>query len=379
MRIPEQHIAALQALGYTEIEARFLYIVATHSGYFVPRQYLGFSGARWGYRTNHFAEKLESRGHVYWREYEGAGGVYHLFSKPFYGQIRKENLRNRRRHSVEFIKTRLLLLDFILANQQYEYLESEQAKVGYFCEQLQVPKTSLPTKVYQGCAPQEPTLRYFVDKYPLFLHSSHASSSPVVTFSYVDPGYAGIAGFANHLNAYAQLFRCLPGFRFVYVANSTAHFKRAEERFSALIKSPLLIDSSTEALRYFRLRKAWEMKRYGLFSNGEIEWLNDATRRYHGQRIESLYSAWLSGQAGDDAIRNEFAQTSPEKQIEFATYLISTGRSWQRSAQHQQKRASAPHFRPKDLSLQACPEANCMERHEIRRAEKARRDAAKFG
>jgi len=33
------------------------------------------------------------------------------------------------------------------------------------------------------------------------LYGADASSSPVVTFSYVDPGYAGIAGFANHFNA----------------------------------------------------------------------------------------------------------------------------------------------------------------------------------
>src|SRR5215469_17030948 len=370
MRIPEQHIAALQALGYTEIEARFLYIVATHSGYFVPRQYLAFSGARWGYRTNHFAEKLESRGHVYWREYEGAGGVYHLFSKPLYAQMGRENLRNRRRHSVEFIKTRLLLLDFILANQQYEYLETEQAKIGHFCEQLRLPKTCLPTKAYTGSSGTEPTLRFFVDKYPLYFDSSDATSSPVVTFSYVDPGYAGIAGFANHLNAYDPLFRCLKGFRFVYIANSPAHFKQAEERFSALTKSPLLADNSPEILRYFRLRKAWEMKRYGLFSNGEIEWLNEATRRFHGDHIESLYSAWFSGRAGDDAIRNAFAQRSPEKQIQFATYLLNTGRTWLLLAQNHQKRASAPHFRSKSLSLQTCTEANCMEPNGIRREEK---------
>jgi hypothetical protein len=32
----------LQALGYTEIEARFLYVVATHSGYFTLHQFLTF-------------------------------------------------------------------------------------------------------------------------------------------------------------------------------------------------------------------------------------------------------------------------------------------------------------------------------------------------
>jgi len=33
----------------------------------------------------------------------------------------------------------------------------------------------------------------------------------VVTFSYVDLGYAGIAGFANHLNACTPLLRSLLG------------------------------------------------------------------------------------------------------------------------------------------------------------------------
>jgi len=44
--IKPSHLQALKALSYTEAEARFLYIVATHSGYFVARQFLGFTGAR---------------------------------------------------------------------------------------------------------------------------------------------------------------------------------------------------------------------------------------------------------------------------------------------------------------------------------------------
>ena len=92
MKIEEQNIAAIQAFGYTESEARFLYIVATHSGYFIPRQFITFTGAKWGKRSTHFAEKIESRGHAAWRKYPGIGGVYHLFAKRLYGEIGKENL-----------------------------------------------------------------------------------------------------------------------------------------------------------------------------------------------------------------------------------------------------------------------------------------------
>jgi hypothetical protein len=140
MKIAEPHIAAIQSFGYTEDEARFLYIVATHSGYFLPRQFITFTGTDWGKRSNKFGHKIESHGYAGWREYQGTGRVYHLFSKTLYGEIGKENLRNRRRHSTEFIRTRLVLLDFIIENQQYDYLETEQHKVQYFCDRLGLPK-----------------------------------------------------------------------------------------------------------------------------------------------------------------------------------------------------------------------------------------------
>ena len=41
MNIRPEHLSAIRNLGYSDTEARFLYLVATHSGYFVtPR---GFS------------------------------------------------------------------------------------------------------------------------------------------------------------------------------------------------------------------------------------------------------------------------------------------------------------------------------------------------
>ena len=131
MNIPENHVALLMELGYTEPEARFLYVVATHSGYFILRQFLNFTGARRGKRSNLFARKVLTNGHASVRDYMGHGSIYHLFSRTLYGQIEKGNLRNRRKHSFEYIRTRLVLLDFILANPEAEYLETEQDKVTF--------------------------------------------------------------------------------------------------------------------------------------------------------------------------------------------------------------------------------------------------------
>jgi hypothetical protein len=323
MKISSENIRAIQSLGYTEDEARFLYIVANHSGYFVPRQFIAFTGASWGKRLQLFTDKLESRGHVTWREYQGMGGVYHLFSKTLYRQIDRENLRNRRRHSTEFIRTRLLLLDFVLANQVYDYLETEDDKVRFFCDELAVSKKALPAKAYEGVSTPEPTLRYFVDKFPLFLAATNGSSSPVVTFSYVDPGQASITGFANHLNAYASLFRRLHSFRFVYIAPFTVHFTRAEQCFSSLVKTPLQAGVSGELERYLRLRAAWDGKQYGTLSSDDIEWLDQANKRFGGPRIEQLYAVWCSSEIPKEEYRALLRESQPVRSAEFSTYLVT--------------------------------------------------------
>jgi hypothetical protein len=322
MKIAANDIAAIRSLGYTEDEARFVYIVATHSGYFLPRQFIAFTGIDWGKRWSKFGQKIESRGHAGWQQYLGAGRVYHLFSKTLYGKIGKENLRNRRRHSTEFIQTRIVLLDFIIENQHYNYFETEQQKVEYFCDQRDVPKKTLPTKAYEGRNGTAPTLRYFVDKYPFFFDSSDVSPSPVVTFSFVDPGLASSKAFATHLSAYDLLFRELPEFRFLYIASSEANFTAAQSCFSKQVLSALSRDLSGEILQYFTLRKAWDQKKYGLFSNDEIEALNDAAKRFQGAKFEKLYGDWLSGQIGADAVRREFGQAEPRQNISFATYLV---------------------------------------------------------
>ena len=110
MTIPRDQIEALKAFGYTTSEARFLYLVATHSGYFLARQFLGFVNAKRGYRIHSLAQKLITQGHATMREYRRNGCIYHLYSRRLYAQLGHENLRNRRRHRLEAIRTRLLAL-----------------------------------------------------------------------------------------------------------------------------------------------------------------------------------------------------------------------------------------------------------------------------
>jgi len=53
---------ALGSFGYTEDEARFLYLVATHSGYFTCQQFVRFIHAKPGKRSLTFATWLSESG-----------------------------------------------------------------------------------------------------------------------------------------------------------------------------------------------------------------------------------------------------------------------------------------------------------------------------
>jgi hypothetical protein len=327
MKMPEDQVDRIAALGYTEPEARFLYIVATHAGYFTLRQFLTFTGARRGKRSTVFAQKLLKHAHATIRDYMGTGLVFHLFSRLIYRPIEKDNLRNRRRHSFEYIRTRLVLLDFLLENPAYEFLETEQDKVRFFCETLGVPKEALPAKVYEGGPESRPTLRYFVDKFPLFLASPISGASPVVTFTYVDSGCASLSNFVAHLVAYQALFRQLKSFRFLYVAARTTQFGCAETRFRNFIKRPLESDVSTEILRYFDVRRKWEGHEYVIPVTEDLEFLAEARRRFHGERFETLYEAWRAGRLAERELRAEFRQLTPDRTVSFDTYLVRNGRS----------------------------------------------------
>jgi hypothetical protein len=327
MKMPQDQIERIAALGYTEPEARFLYLVATYSGYFTMRHFNTFTEVSRGKRSMAFAQKLLKHAHATVRDYMGAGSVFHLFSRLVYGPIDKDNVRNRRRHSFDYIRTRLVQMDFLLENPEHDFLETESDKVNLFCESLAVPKDVLPAKVYEGRPGSHTTVRYFVDKFPLFLAAPLSGASPVVTFGYVDSGTGSLSSFVAHLAAYHGLFRHLQGFRLLYIAPRATEFRRAEDRFRACVKQPLESDVSSEVLRYFEIRRKWEKHEYVVPVAADFEFLNDARIRFHGEPFEGLYRAWVAGRIVETELRLEFSQLAPLRTVFFDTYLVRNGRS----------------------------------------------------
>jgi hypothetical protein len=323
MNLPPAHIERIQDLGYTEPEARFLYIVAVFSGYFTLRQFRVFTGSSYGKRPTSFAQKLITQRHATARTYVRRGAIFHLFSRTVYDRMDKDNLRNRKRHSFDFIRTRLVLLDFILANQDLAYFETEQDKVTFFCSQLGISQDCLPAKVYEGATPGQQTIRHFIDKFPLFVAAPFPGTPPVVTFSYVDSGFERPSSFASHISAYQPLFRQLNSFRFLYIATKEAYFGGAEERFRSLVRRPLESDASNEILRYFQIRKKWDNHEYIIPITTDLEFLRDARERFQGDKIEKLYRSWRSDGLSEPELRAQISPQRPGRAAFFEAYLVN--------------------------------------------------------
>ena len=321
MDFREPSIENLCSLGYTRDEARFLYLVATHSGYFSARQYLTFTGAKSGEKNMAFTQKVLGKGHAAARMLLRNGRVYHLFSHLVYRAIGREHLRNRHEHSVEHMRTKLAILDFILGHLDYMYLETEDDKVAYFCRDLGIARFVLPARHYAGAIAERATARHFVDKFPMFF-SPESSSPPVVTFSFVDPGLLSLASFDNHLFAYSSLFSALPHVQFVYIATRPTHFESARELFELTAPRVSNPDPGAEGLRYFTYRRHWESKECGKLDAEQVEYLKDATERYRDPRIEALYRPWLLGQIPVNAVTEEFRRLAPRRNVSFRTELV---------------------------------------------------------
>ena len=303
MNIRPEHLDALRDLGYTDTEASFLYLVATHSGYFTQRQFLAFAQVQKGGLASRLVAKALERKHI--RAARGAyhTHVYNLYSRRLYGAIDRENLRNRRRHSKDLIQTRLLILDFVLAHPDERYLETEAEKVAYFHDSLGLALSRLPGRIYKGLRSNSNTKRYFIDRFPVLLPGANNKLSlpPVVTFTCCDGAHPSLARYVTHLRSYQEFLRRLPAFNFIYATPNASKFRRASAFFAALFGDEGPIDAR-HLVRYFQLRLLWETNRASMLSRADRDFLRAGDKRYNREPFQSAYRKWASTGLADPDI-----------------------------------------------------------------------------
>jgi len=319
MSLTAQNLETLGSYGYAQEEARFLFLVVAHSGYFRAGQYQAFTRRQRGAAAKFWA-KLETRKHARIERFATYGPVYHVFAQKLYQDLGFEALRSRREHEIEHVERRIGALDFILGHPEFEYLDSESEKQAYFEAVAGVPRHLFPSRTYDGPKFSEPAKRYFVDRFPMFLLREPSGS--VVTFSYVEPAQANRTEFKRHIERYLPLFRELPSFRFLYLARSGSQFDSARELFASLVTIPLGSSQVNDLLRYFAIRRAWDLREYGSVSEADLLFRNQARRQFAAPRFELLYQAWKTGRKSEAGVREDFRTAGRTCQVDFLTEVL---------------------------------------------------------
>jgi hypothetical protein len=90
MNIRPEYLTAIRRLGYTDTEAQFLYLAATHSGYFTQRHYLTFTHQAHGWLVNRLTTRILTRRHARATKHANNTHVYNLYSRRIYDAIDKD-------------------------------------------------------------------------------------------------------------------------------------------------------------------------------------------------------------------------------------------------------------------------------------------------
>jgi len=325
-----ERIDALQRFGYTEREAQFLVLAALHGGFFLRGQYCRFIGRQIGGTVADLVRKLLTNDHA--TAVVGCHNtkVYHLGARPFYAALGQEDNRNRRERPTVVIKNKLMCLDFVLDHPGMRYLATEQEKVSYFKNALEIPMVDLPRKLFRSPASDQATERYFVDKYPIFLAEDTTAPSPVVSFCFIDEGLATDSRFESYLDQYTRLFRRLPAFRLMYVAASDCPFRAARNAFESFVGASqeglpeMQNDTARERLlEHFDARRHYEAQQFETFDRSKLIRFRDDRQAFSGPGYEALYRLWNAGGApAVDTVLASARKVCAPVQGTFETFLL---------------------------------------------------------
>lgn len=297
-------ISSLEAIGYLEREASFLYLVAVHSGYFLSRQFCQFVNQVSGALATRFLEKASRFHHIRVIECGRRRHIYHLTSKPVYEALGHSDSQNRRIKGDAHIKARLMVLDFILANLGSNLLEDEASKVDFFTTQCGVAAELLP-RSYAG------RLMYFSDGFPIFV-----TNTGIPKFTFFDEGQVTASRFERYLEQYQRLFEALGEFELIYLADKASNSARATAAFHRFVPPDWLhgVTSMTPMgvehfIEYLTASQRYEVKG-GVSSARDLEVLREGEHLYVSLEHRALQAAWNIQSTSLDKIRRRFSQNS---------------------------------------------------------------------
>ncbi|MGA7243277.1 MAG: hypothetical protein WBX19_08855 [Terracidiphilus sp.] len=297
-------IASLEAIGYAGREASFLYLVAMHSGYFLRRQFFRFAGREGGALIERLLTKALRLRHLRVIECGQDRHIYQLTSKPVYEALGRGDSQNRRIKSDAHIKSRLMVLDFVLAHLRTKLLEDEDAKKDFFATQCGIQSELLPKR-------QGGRLLYFPDNFPILV-----SHKGIPGFTFFDEGQATVARFERFLDQHQPLFEALSEFELLFVSDSESNSARAKDAFNRFLPAdrvlgvtPMTPFGVDHFLQYLTVKQRVDDTGSGILA-GNLKVLDEGESIYTSLEHQALYSAWRMGSTSADKIRLRFLESS---------------------------------------------------------------------
>lgn len=293
---------ALERIGYTPRQARFLTLVVLHSGFFVRRQYVTFIGRPHGAVTVTFLRELLHRRHAVVTDAPSTGQIYHVTSKAVYAGLGQENNRNRRRHGAANIRRRLMALDFVLAHRDAVILATEQEKVAYFTTEHKVTPPMLPAIEYKSPDTGATTRRCFVEKFPIAVFQRLSR----VAFTYIDDDEATADGFTTFLDRYRPLMeRLRVGVELIVVTTTAHHVDRAQAVVARQLGGRGDVWSVATLLAYVRARLRLEERALAGAAQQDLDALRRDLASVAREPGDTVYRLW---RAHGDAVLEAWVQ-----------------------------------------------------------------------
>ena len=308
----DDRVRALEPLGLTERQTRFLVTVALHSGYCLPRQYAAFAGVQYGKNVSDFFEALVGRQLLERLTFRAdRGHVYHLQQRAIYRAIGQADNRNRRVASAALIARKVMLLDYVLAHADVDWIATEADKLDLFADRFGVPRTDLPQRTFTGAGSDTSvTTRYFLDKLPVAL----VGDPPGVYFLYLVTDCTG-RDFERFLLDHSRVFDALPEWAVVLLGPVGSPGLTACDAVFARHAQGVLFSPpeppSAEVREYFTMRRIVDHGDLARLSVADIDRFRRLRERLATPALDARYAEWLV--QGDDALRQESTVVPPRR------------------------------------------------------------------
>jgi ribosomal protein L32E len=75
-------------------------------------------------------------------------------------------------------------------------------------------------------------------------------------------------------------------------------------------------------VRYFQIRKAWDLSRYASLTEADLIFRNQTKTRFAGHRFEHLYRGWKVGRVSESKIRQDFGGNKRQVNVHFGAQVL---------------------------------------------------------